>query len=802
LNTVTVVASSPGRLDAWIDLNGNGLFDGGDQIFANVPLVAGPNVLSFAVPTAAVVGNTYARFRLSTAGGLPPDGSADDGEVEDYAIAIANRQPVAQKDGVLTLKNVALVIPAAQLLANDSDADLDPLTVSSVSTPSARGGSVLLGGATITYTPPLDFVGGDSFTYTISDGRGGAATAEVCVVVNATSLAFAEPPGGWSYAYDGSWTTVSNGTNVPAGPNPAVTLDGKWSAANGSSAWAGDGRGPGNGIPGGISSTNGILTVEDVNGGSGNNNRKIYFEHPFSTEGTTSSNMVDTGITINFRARLTQPDIQPPAEITVPDGWGIFSGGKGHFGVHQLNAGAHRQISFSLVRASEPDNSYNFTSAGLTMNRNDSDTAGGSGTSSSTNTANQVVPLDPNVFHEFWITIQTNDATVGNGTHTVQIYVDGSLTPQVFNVTAGTGNDGETGLNGQFLSLGENNTTGEGAYDVDFYAYKLGVIPPSGLTNPAAITLQPASTTVSAGSTATFSVGVTGTPPIYFQWLRNGSPIAGATGQSYSLTAQCVDNGAVFSVTVSNCIGETLLVSSSAVLTVVDTTPPVINCPAAVSVAADLGTCTATNVSLGTPGVTDNCGVQSVVNNAPSTFPLGMTLVVWKATDTSGNMTTCTQKVTVVDTQDPVITCSSNRTVQCTSGSGTPVFFTVTATDNCGTPSIFCSDNSGDPFPLGTTTVFCAAFDASGNASVCSFTVTVVPAPAVTIPMAISHQGTNVVITWPKNCSTYVLEATPVLPAVQWTSVAPPAQVVPAGANYQVTVPIGATNRFFRLRSP
>ena len=76
-------------------------------------------------------------------------------------------------------------------------------------------------------------------------------------------------------------------------------------------------------------------------------------------------------------SRLTPASVIPAAEIPVPDGWGIFSGGKGHFGVHQLNAGAHQQISFSLVRASEPVNNYNFTSAGLTMNRNDSDAVGG-----------------------------------------------------------------------------------------------------------------------------------------------------------------------------------------------------------------------------------------------------------------------------------------------------------------------------------------------------------------------------------------------------------------------------------------
>ncbi|MCK5738597.1 hypothetical protein KAH55_05425, partial [bacterium] len=77
---------SGGELDAWIDFNGNGQFDHPSELLtgATVSLSAGANVVPIMVPVAAVPGPTYARFRLSTAGGLSPDGPADDGEVEDY----------------------------------------------------------------------------------------------------------------------------------------------------------------------------------------------------------------------------------------------------------------------------------------------------------------------------------------------------------------------------------------------------------------------------------------------------------------------------------------------------------------------------------------------------------------------------------------------------------------------------------------------------------------------------------------------------------------------------------------------
>src|SRR5207245_1716613 len=49
------------------------------------------------------------------------------------------------------------------------------------------------------------------------------------------------------------------------------------------------------------------------------------------------------------------------------------------------------------------------------------------------------------------------------------------------------------------------------------------------VTVPPSITTQPASQTVTAGQTASFSVAVTGTAPLSYQWQKNGVNIAGAT---------------------------------------------------------------------------------------------------------------------------------------------------------------------------------------------------------------------------------------------------------------------------------
>ena len=81
------------------------------------------------------------------------------------------------------------------------------------------------------------------------------------------------------------------------------------------------------------------------------------------------------------------------------------------------------------------------------------------------------------------------------------------------------------------------------------------------------ITTQPASRTVTAGQTATFSVAATGTAPLTYQWNKSGVAISGATSSSYTTPATTsADNGAQFTVAVSNSAGSVM--SSGATLTV------------------------------------------------------------------------------------------------------------------------------------------------------------------------------------------------------------------------------------------
>ncbi len=109
------------------------------------------------------------------------DGS---GESATAAVVVTvtglNDGPAAVDDSATTNEDTPVTVPA---IANDADADGDDLTVGGVGTP-AHGTAVIVAGEVV-YTPAANFAGTDSFTYTVTDGNGGTATARVAVTVTA-----------------------------------------------------------------------------------------------------------------------------------------------------------------------------------------------------------------------------------------------------------------------------------------------------------------------------------------------------------------------------------------------------------------------------------------------------------------------------------------------------------------------------------------------------------------------------------------------------------------------------------------
>jgi hypothetical protein len=164
-------------------------------------------------------------------------------------------------------------------------------------------------------------------------------------------------------------------------------------------------------------------------------------------------------------------------------------------------------------------------------------------------------------------------------------------------------------------------------------------------------------------------------------------------------------------------------------VTVNDSQSPSIVCPANIAKATDPNLCSAL-VAYSAPSVADNCaGVAAPVCNPPSgsSFPKGVTTVGCAVSDASGNQAACSFTVTVNDLQAPAIACPPTQVRALARPTDTTVVVNYPApvfADNCPGASVVCNPPSGSAFPLGATTVVCAATDSSGNQASCSFAVT------------------------------------------------------------------------------
>jgi len=146
-------------------------------------------------------------------------------------------------------------------------------------------------------------------------------------------------------------------------------------------------------------------------------------------------------------------------------------GGKDSFNVRQSDG--DKLVSFALALASDDDE---LDADGLVMNKlSGTDPSGDVDLQGDEPGTVNILELDPTAWHEFWITIEADDS--GQGTHVVNIYVDGSMEPVTFYVTAGTGND----YDDSYVAMGVGATPQSGAIDIDFFAYKPGAFRPDGI---------------------------------------------------------------------------------------------------------------------------------------------------------------------------------------------------------------------------------------------------------------------------------------------------------------------------------
>jgi large repetitive protein len=235
----------------------------------------------------------------------------------------------------------------------------------------------------------------------------------------------------------------------------------------------------------------------------------------------------------------------------------------------------------------------------------------------------------------------------------------------------------------------------------------------------------------------------------------------GATANPGSLTfTDCVTKNVQFSaaqagtyqvtISVSDAGGGTYTTSGATftlhVTAPADTNGPVLSLPSDQTVEATSRSGAVLSYSATAFDAGDNKATAVTCNpTSGSTFPIGTTTVNCSSSDSKGNRSASSFKVTVADTTGPVLSLS-DTTAEASSGSGAKVSFSATAVDAVdGSTAVSCTPASGSQFALGTTTVSCSSTDSHGNKSTGSLKVTVqdTTAPSLTLPTTTVAEATS-----------------------------------------------------------
>lgn len=178
--------------------------------------------------------------------------------------------------------------------------------------------------------------------------------------------------------------------------------------------------------------------------------------------------------------------------------------------------------------------------------------------------------------------------------------------------------------------------------------------------------------------------------------------------------------------------------------------PVITGCPSNVTVSAN-ASCEAI-VSWTEPLAEDNCSIASFKSSHDSgaIFPIGTTTVKYTATDVNGNISVCQFNVVVKDNAPIISDCPNDITIMGDeSGVANIDWVAPTATSFCDKVTLTSSHQPGGLFQAGTTAVEYKAADNSGNASYCTFNVTVSwPEIDIDVSKVITPDGNKVNDSW------------------------------------------------------
>ncbi len=418
-NTNTSITLSPATLLANdSDIDGDAIQGVSIQDAVNGTVIwDGTNVIF--TPTANYSGAASFTYTISDS-----KGATDTATVNLTIVAPAgtNTAPVATDDTATGLVDAPITTSISTLLSNDSDANQDTLSITSVQ--NAVNGTVAIVNNNVVFTPTAGFAGAASYTYTVSDGKGGTDTATVNLTVTEPTSTNKAP--------------VASNDTIAGVQTDAVLIDPATLLANDEDL---DGD------------TLEILDLNTaVNGFVGFENGKIVFTPLAGYSGPASFNYVvrdgkggfDTAtVNLTINTTTTTPDNTPPTAVN--DTFAAANAGDLTFTPAQLMANDSDVDgdTFKIIDLFNPQNGIVYSEG---TNIIFSPTAGYSGPAS------------------FTYTIQ--DSKGSTGTATVNLTVISSVGTEANDTLSGSNNaDTMNGLGGNdtINGLGGNDTIDAGA---------------------------------------------------------------------------------------------------------------------------------------------------------------------------------------------------------------------------------------------------------------------------------------------------------------------------------------------------
>ncbi|QDT08737.1 ELWxxDGT repeat protein [Stieleria marina] len=770
-----------GLVDAWIDFNQDGTFDPSNERItpaAGAPVSGLANVININVAD-GFAGPTFLRVRLSSEGGLLPTGVAADGEVEDYAVTVFDiTPPDVTAPGSITIEgNItggadgSATGVAAFLAAATTTDNVDP----AASLNNDAASPYLLGDTTVTFTS-IDAsgnIGNDTGVITVVDTTAPTLTQPADLTIEASSPTGldATDPAIVAFLSGASTTDIVDPSPSLANNAPATFVLGstpvEFTSVDASSNTATetanvilvDTTAPSLTVPAdliveaespsGTSNTNSVIaaaldsaTAADAVDLSPSITHDAPSVFPL---GTTTVTFTATDFTGNLTTATTSvtiedttpPDLIAPADVTVE--------AESASGVPDSNAAVVAFIGGAIATdIADPaptvtdDTPATIPLGSTTVTFTATDATGNQNSASASIIVVDTTAPDLNVPAD--ITLEANSPSGLDATDpAIAAFLAAATANDLVDASPSVTNDSPTTLplGTTLITFTATDATGNSA--------------PASASITIVDTTAP-NLTVPANSTleANSPTGLDSNDPAIAAFLASANA-TDAVDISPSVTNDAPSTLPLGTTSVTfiatDASGNSAPASAS--ITIVDTTAPNLNIPPDITleatsptgldatdpaIAAFLAAATATDLVDTSPAVT---------NDAPSTLPLGTTLITFTATDATGNSAPASASITIVDTTSPNLNIPADITLEANSPIGLDAtdpaiaafLAAANATDAVDTsPSV--TNDAPSTLPLGTTLITFTATDATGNSAPASASITIVDTiePNLTVP--------------------------------------------------------------------